>query len=375
MASLLRAVGLPASLPFLEIILPVGISFYIFRAISYLVDVYKGKLAAEKSWLDFFIYLAFFPYLLAGPIARASDFLSQLKNGGAKQIDNLGECFTLIFFGLFKKLVLSSFLVLNLTDDIFMVPQNHSALGIFLAILAYTLVIYFDFSGYSDLAIGFAGLLGFRLPLNFSFPYLASSVKEFWRRWHISLSTWIKDYIYIPLGGNRKGAVRKHFNLIIAMTLAGLWHGAAWTFVLWGLWHGIGSSLNHLWLDLKGQKTILLSNKLLAVTKRFFSWLITFVFVSMGWVLFRASSLENAHQMLAGLFNFSRPVEPIALLVVITTTLGFLFLFAEPALYRGLTSWQNKMPKALWLLLALILIIILFKLGPDTVPPFIYFSF
>jgi D-alanyl-lipoteichoic acid acyltransferase DltB (MBOAT superfamily) len=247
--TLLEKIGLQATFPLLEIILPLGLSFYIFRVISYGVDVYSGKIRATFSLLDFLIYVSFFPQLLAGPISRAGDFLPQLKNGGEKTIENLYQNITLIILGLFKKLVISSYLVLNLTDNVFAVPENHSSLTILLAILAYTLVIYFDFSGYSDLSIGFAGLLGFKSPNNFDSPYLAQNLIDFWRRWHISFSSWLRDYVYIPLGGNRKGNNRKYLNLMTIMLIAGLWHGAALHFVFWGFLYGIGLIISHFYRD------------------------------------------------------------------------------------------------------------------------------
>jgi D-alanyl-lipoteichoic acid acyltransferase DltB (MBOAT superfamily) len=280
----------------------------------------------------------------------------------------------LILFGLFKKLVLSSFLVLNLTDDIFAVPENHSALGIALAIVAYTLVIYFDFSGYSDMAIGFAGLLGFKTPPNFNFPYLATNLKEFWKRWHISLSSWIKDYIYIPLGGNRKGAAKKHFNLIFSMVAAGLWHGAAGHFIFWGLWHGGGSSVNHVWLDFKKIRP-LKHGAITSILGKIFGWLLTFIFVSVGWVFFRAGSFTLGWKMLRGLFNFERPTEPLPILVFVAVVGGVIFLFLEKPLLDIFNKIQARLPFILWLLLILLAFLVLFKMGPETVPPFIYFSF
>ncbi|MCX6790901.1 MAG: MBOAT family protein [Candidatus Gribaldobacteria bacterium] len=380
METFLPKLGFSTNLPFLEIILPVGISFYIFRNISYLADVAWGKIKAEKSVIDYSLFVAFFPQLLAGPITRAGDFLSQLKNGGNRVITDFYDNITLIILGLFKKLVLSSFLVLNLTDDVFAVPQNHSAEAIFLAILAYTLVIYFDFSGYSDMAIGYSGLLGFKLPANFNTPYLATSLKDFWKRWHISLSSWIKDYIYIPLGGNRKGAFRKNFNLIFAMTISGLWHGSAGHYIFWGFWHGVGSAFEHLFSDkskmpmtqLNNAKT---SSQIKEKLKKVFGWLATFIFVAVGWVFFRAPSFQGALAMLGGLFKPSNVVEAIPLLVILVTVGGLLFLFLEKPASTGFNRLQARLPFALWLVIIVIIFISLFNLSPQTVPPFIYFSF
>jgi alginate O-acetyltransferase complex protein AlgI len=380
METFLPKLGLTTSLPFLEIILPVGISFYIFRNIAYLADVAWGKIKAEKSVLDYCLFVAFFPQLLAGPITRAGDFLIQLKNGGNRGITDFYGNITLIILGLFKKLVLSSFLVLNLTDDVFAVPQNHSPEAIFLAILAYTLVIYFDFSGYSDMAIGYSGLLGFKLPANFNAPYLATNLKDFWKRWHISLSSWIKDYIYIPLGGNRKGLWRKNFNLILAMTLSGLWHGSAGHYIFWGFWHGVGSAFGHLFGDrpkalvtqLNNAKT---SSQIEEKLKKVFGWLFTFTFVAVGWVFFRAQSFQGALAMLGGLFKPNQVVEIIPLLVILATLGGFIFLFLEKPVSLGFNMLQARLPFALWLAIIVIIFVSLFNLSSQTVPPFIYFSF
>lgn len=378
--SFFQRLGIPWSLPFLDIFLPIGISFYIFRAISYLIDVYRKKIAAEKSWLDFFIYLAFFPHLLSGPIMRAGDFLPQLKNSGAKKIENFYSHFTLIFSGFLKKLVLASFLSASLVDNVFAVPENHSSLAIFLAILAYSLVLYFDFSGYSDLAIGFSGLLGFNSCLNFDTPYLSLNLRDFWRRWHISFSSWIRDYIYIPLGGSRVSKARKHFNLILAMVLAGLWHGPALHFIFWGFWHGLGLSATHFFHDRKGKETGQADSgergkSWPGILKKFFAWLCTFSFVSLGWVFFKSETAADGWKVLRGLVNFRYIFEPLPLYVLLAVIFGFLFLFLEKPGLKFFTRQQEKMPFILWLILALSAMLVLFKLGPDTIPPFIYFGF
>lgn len=371
--SFLRNVGFVVSLPFLEIILPIGLSFYIFKTTSYLIDVYRKKINPATSWLDFFIFVSFFPQILAGPIARADDFLPQLKEGGAKKIENAYYNITLIVIGLFKKLAISSYLALNITDDVFAVPQNHSSLVIFLAIISYYLVIYFDFSGYSDMAIGFAGLLGFKSPINFDFPYLATSLKEFWRKWHITLSFWIRDYIYIPLGGNRKGELRKYLNLITSMVLAGLWHGAAGHFVFWGFFHGVGVTIDHA-KDYLLRNALKGKSKILEAIEKSFSWVLTFVFVAIGWIFFRSDSIKTAFEMIKRMFSFEGS-EPFQSYIILMIIIGFLFFIFEKQIIRGLTNIQGKMRYVFWILFVIILITLIFKLSPETVPPFIYFSF
>ena len=360
-------IGMPFTIPFLEILLPLGLSFYIFRAISYNVDIYSGKIKPASSWLDFFIYIAFFPHFLAGPIMRAANFFPQLKNGGAKKIDQPYHYFTLLFLGLFKKVVISSYLSLNIVDNVFAVPESHSLLALLLAVFAYSLVIYFDFSGYSDMAIGLAGLMGFISPINFAFPYLAFNLKEFWNRWHVSLSTWARDYIYIPLGGNRKGKIRQGLNLITVMTLIGFWHGAAWHFIFWGFLHGIGLVLTHLYVNLvKG-----VNLKFLA----FIGWLTTFVFVSFSWVFFRMGSMEQSFNFFRVMFDPEKYVEPLQLYVFFFLALGFLLFFYEQRLIAWLVSAQKELSFPLLTILASLAIILLLKLSSDTVPAFIYFSF
>jgi len=376
----LNKIGLPPTLPFLKIILPVGLSFYIFRTISYNIDVYLKKIPPTPSILDFFIYVSFFPQLLSGPIARAGDFLTQLKDGGAKKIENLYENFTLIFLGLFKKLVISSYLVANIADDVFAVPENYSSSIILLAVFAYSLVIYFDFSGYTDLAIGFAGLMGFRSPINFNSPYLSLNIQDFWRRWHITLSNWIRDYVYIPLGGNRKGLIRKYFNLMVSMILVGLWHGAATHFIIWGALHGTALVGWHYYQDRK-KADILPENipkqirKIKEIINKFFLWLITFSFVSFSWIFFRSETTENAFRFIKAIFISQKNIEAFPIYVLYMVIIGFLFFLFEKRIIRTLSVFQEKLPLFLWFIFAVLMVILVFKLSPDTIPTFIYFGF
>ena len=371
--SLLERFSFPAHFPLLEIILPIGLSFYIFKVISYNIDVYSGKIMPTSSLLDFSIYVSFFPHLLSGPIMRAGDFLIQLKDGGAKKIENLAENFALILVGLFKKLVISSYLTLAITDDVFAVPENHSSIIILLAIFAYTLVIYFDFSGYSDMAIGFAGLLGFKSPINFDSPYLATNLRDFWRRWHVTLSDWIRDYIYIPLGGGQKGKIRKYFNLMVAMVLTGLWHGAAGHFIFWGFWHGLGLFGTHIFFDLKKSTNSL--SKWKNAIGNFFAGLLTFNFVSFGWIFFRSENLQTSFSLIKSLFNFQKIFEPFKIYILFLIIFGFFVFLFERKIIKFLIIFQKKLPFFLLLLLFPIFIILIFKFSPDIIPSFIYFKF
>jgi len=367
---MLHEIGLPISLPLLYIMVPIGMSFYIFRAISYNADVYSGKISSIPSPLDVLLYISFFPQILAGPIMRASDFITQLKDGGAKKIENLWECSSLIILGLFKKLVISSYLTIKITNDVFAVPENHSRYVLLLSILAYSLVIYFDFSSYSDMAIGFAGLLGFKSPINFDGPYLATNLKEFWRKWHMTLSFWFRDYVYIPLGGNKLGFFRKYFNLVIVMVLAGLWHGAALTFIVWGFLHGMGLVFTHAYHDLKGKPA-----EVAGYVKRIFSILATFVFVSSAWVFFASNDVGSAISYFWFIIKPERISESVSPYIIFLIILGCIFFIFEKNILRSFNSIQEKLPVPVALVFIILFILLTFELGPSTIPPFIYFRF
>ena len=249
----LEAFGLNADLPLLRIVLPLGISFLTFRVLSYVIDVYRGTLR-PASLLDFSVYVAFFPYLAAGPIARASEFLPQLNGPrDPRQVDT-ARAFFLIFGGLIKKMLIADYLATHIVNGVFTTPGQYSSLEVLVGIIGYSVQIYCDFSAYADIAIGISLLLGFKLPDNFDAPYTAASVQEFWRRWHMTLSRWLRDYLYIPLGGNRKGKARTYVNLMLTMVLGGLWHGAGWTFIFWGFLYGGALIVEHARVDKRKQR-------------------------------------------------------------------------------------------------------------------------
>ena len=280
-------------LPLVQLILPVGISFFTFMAISYIVDVYRGH-THVASWIDAFLYLSFFPHLVAGPIVRPDELIPQLDvRRDPRHLDVAGASW-LIIGGLFKKVVVSSFLATTMVDPVFGDPASHSAIDALFGILAYAIVIYADFSGYTDIAIGVAKLLGFQFPQNFDRPYSARSLQDFWRRWHMTLSRWLRDYLYIPLGGSRRGEIRTYVNIVVTMVLGGLWHGAAWTFVFWGLYHGVGQAIGA-WkranLPERPQTPMLVWGQRLS----------TFALVCVGWVFFRADSMATAFTLLGRL--------------------------------------------------------------------------
>ena len=252
--------GVTPSRTFLDIVLPLGISFYTFETISYIVDVYQGKVKPVRNPLDYALYIMFFPHLVAGPIVRPRDFLPQIRRKKTWNWDRMQLGLQLFFLGLFKKAVLADHLA-AIVDPIFQTPGAYGSSALWLGVLGYAAQIYCDFSGYSDMAIGLAHMLGFHLPANFNMPYFAANIAEFWRRWHISLSRWLRDYLYIPLGGARKGTVAMCRNLILTMLLGGLWHGASWTFIVWGLYHGTLLALHKVipwprWLGLPWAKPL-----------------------------------------------------------------------------------------------------------------------
>lgn len=291
--TLCTALGIPVAMPTLDVILPLGISFYTFEAISYVVDVYRGKIAAIRSPLDYALYILFFPHLVAGPIVRSGDFVPQLGRHKRFSWLRLQAGIELFVLGLIKKAVIADHLAQAVVDPVFASPGTYGSAALWLATLGYALQIYGDFSGYSDMAIGLAHMLGFKLPANFNMPYFAGNIAEFWRRWHISLSSWLRDYLYVPLGGNRHGTWSTYRNLLLTMALGGLWHGANWTFILWGAYHGMLLALHRAcpkpaWFQ--------------SLWFRPVAGLTTFLSVCIGWVFFRAQSLTDALTILRGLF-------------------------------------------------------------------------
>jgi alginate O-acetyltransferase complex protein AlgI len=291
-----------APLPFVNVILPLGISFFTFQQIAYLVDVMRGA-RVERDIVSYTLFVSFFPHLIAGPLVHHAEMIPQFKRGRTGRSAVLAARGLAIFAaGLFKKVVIAD----NLAQFVSPVFAHLDAGGgvttpwAWLATLAYTLQIYFDFSGYSDMAIGLALLFGIRLPVNFRSPYQATSIIEFWRRWHITLSRFLRDYLYIPLGGNRLGEQRRYVNLLVTMLLGGLWHGAGWNFLVWGGLHGIYLSINHLWRGWRGSKPEV---SITGLVVKGACWAVTFFAVVVAWVFFRAKTAAGAWQMLQGLFG------------------------------------------------------------------------
>ncbi len=287
---------LGSNFSFVKIALPIGISFYTFQAVSYTVDVYKGRFTDEVSLLEYTFYLTYFPLLMCGPITRAGTLIPQLKKNEEASRELLGTGLFLVICGLLKKALLADYLA-QFNNMVFDDPGAFAGYEVFLAVLGYSMQIYLDFSGYSDMAIGLSSLIGIRLPDNFRFPYQSLNVTEFWRRWHISLSSWFKDYIYIPLGGNRKGEWRTYLNNFIVMMVAGLWHGASWMFVIWGAMHGIALVVH------KFCKKRFLDNIPDTWYVKALSWTLTYVFVLCSWVFFRSHDIQTVGIVFSKVFT------------------------------------------------------------------------
>jgi D-alanyl-lipoteichoic acid acyltransferase DltB (MBOAT superfamily) len=368
----LNKVGFDLSPPVVDIVLPVGISFFTFHAISYVIDIGRGTIRPMPLG-DFCLYLSFFPHLVAGPIVRASEFGPQIRRRPDPRDIPAAEAFRLIAFGLFKKVVISSFVATELVDPVFGAPEAHGQLDLLVAVYAYAIQIYADFSGYTDIAIGCALLLGFRFPQNFDAPYRALSLQDFWRRWHMTLSRWLRDYLYVPLGGNRGGVNRTYRNLFLTMLLGGLWHGAAWTFVVWGALHGgylvAERVVKARWAETHPEPV------LPASVTRPLQWFLTFQFVCLAWIFFRAESLGDAFDVIGGIVGSTQPSDLVTGLLVATIALMVASQFVpDRTVEAAQDRFGSLVPAAQAVVLAGVLTLI-DVLGPDGVAPFIYFQF
>ncbi|HJN17203.1 MAG TPA: MBOAT family protein [Armatimonadota bacterium] len=359
------ALGMRECLPVLRILLPVGISFYTFQAVGYIVDVYRGHVEAERNLVVFATFVAFFPQLVAGPILRAKLFLPQLRAEASLVKAQAMDGTHRILRGLLKKAIFADLVGAFAVDPVFAAPHEYGTLAVLVAIYGYAVQIYCDFSAYTDIAIGSARLFGLHVPENFNYPYLAGNLREFWHRWHMSLSTWLRDYLYIPLGGSRLGAVRTHVNLLVTMLLGGLWHGANWTFVVWGAIHGVMLALTRLVQGRRAEP---------GEPSRAALWLgrmATFHLVCLGWVFFRATDLANALDVLEAL---ARPSAEVAIKAAGPVALGL-------ALHFGHGPWKNRIV-GVWLRMPIIaqaaiavLILALVALAGQEANAFIYFQF
>lgn len=357
----------------LDIVMPLGISFYTFQAISYVVDIYKQKISPLPSTI-LLGFLSFVPTITAGPIFRASDAKEQWLLGFPKKKKKRKVllpylAISLIFIAMFKKIVLAGWLESLWVSPVFANPLQFHALEVLTAVYAYSLQLFFDFSGYTDLAIAIGLLLGFRLPENFNRPYLATDIQDFWNRWHMTLSTWIRDYVYIPLGGNRGSFWRVQFNLMMAFVLSGIWHGAGWNFLIWGCIHGVAL----VWLNLMKRKG--LRGKLTKFSNGLAIFL-TFHYVAFGWIFFHSTTLEQALSMLSALTNFSG--FNLSLSVIPTLWLMSMLWLIYPFLGNSREQLANGLQKLPFWLLPIIIamyVVMVFNLAPEGLPNFIYANF
>ena len=360
----------------LDIFLPVGISFFTFQSLSYTIDVYRRQIVPLNNLLDYAFYVSFFPQLVAGPIVRARDFIPQIRRPLFVSREMFGRAVFLIASGLFKKVVISDYISVNFVDRVFAAPTLYSGLENLMAVYGYALQIYCDFSGYSDMAIGIALLLGFRFNINFDSPYKSASVTEFWHRWHISLSSWLRDYVYISLGGNRRGKFRQYLNLIITMFLGGLWHGAAWNFVFWGMLHGVALAFHKALRSILGRDKTYQSHGL----RRLLAVFVTFHFACFCWIFFRASSFGVALSVLSQIFvNFHSGLF-MQLVTGYSAVFGLMLLgYLLHFLPQRWESWAQqlviRMPLLLQALLIVAVAFIVIQVKTAGIQPFIYFQF
>ena len=368
--ALLEAAGIPG-LTISQVILPVGISFYTFQATSYVVDVYRGDAPAGRSFAQVAAYISLFPQLIAGPILRYKDVEGQIKER-THTFAKFSHGAVRFMTGFCKKVLIAD-TVAVVVDQVFAVPDP-GMIAAWLAAVGYTVQLYYDFTGYSDMAIGLGLMMGFRFMENFNRPYISTSITEFWRRWHVSLSTWLRDYLYIPLGGNRRGRERTYVNVMLVMLLGGLWHGAAWTFVAWGAWHGAFLMIERVLKD-RGLEPRL---------PAFLSTLATMLIVVVGWVVFRAETFPNALGVYGGMIGLNgfavseRLLWQLSPLSVFVMVVGIILVYVEPRfsdIVRSPAERTQALPSAYALGIIPLFAVSIMKLSADAFSPFLYFQF
>ena len=351
----------------LDIVLPAGISFFTFQSMSYTIDVYRRELPATRSFRDFMLFVSFFPQLVAGPIVRGSEFLPQLASHDHRpRLDNVRRGLESFVRGFVKKALFADTLA-QFADPVFAHPAAYSSWSVWLGVLAYTGQIYYDFSGYTDMATGCGRMFGFEFPVNFRHPYVSRSITEFWRRWHMTLSTWLRDYLYIPLGGNRRGRGRTYVNLAATMLLGGLWHGANWTFVAWGAWHGLGLALDKIRLERFGAAPR-------SALGDFLGWAATLLFVMLGWVFFRAQDFATAGTVFRKL-AFLDAGGSAWLQGPATVVLGAAALLHVAVVLRRERELLPDLRRPLHVVGVLLVWVLVLMFSPFSTNPFIYFQF
>jgi D-alanyl-lipoteichoic acid acyltransferase DltB (MBOAT superfamily) len=371
--NVLNTFGLDLAPHIVSVTLPIGISFYTFMAISYIVDIYRRDIE-PTTFPKFAVYLSFFPHLVAGPIVRASELVPQLDSPRDPRRVDTSRAFLLILVGLFMKVVIANELATSIVDEVFAVPDERSSLEVLVGVYGYAVQIFADFFGYTNIAIGLALLLGYQFPQNFNNPYTATSIQDFWRRWHMTLSRWLRDYLYIPLGGSRGSRLETYRNLMITMLLGGLWHGAGWTFVVWGGLHGLGLSFERWRRDRRADRG--LPEPIDTTARRWVRRLVVFNFVCFAWIFFRSTSFENAVDVIEQLFtNWGAPSPLISAGVVLAILVGIGAQYVPVnAVDWIMTRFSRIHPVAQAVALGISLLIT-DVLGPEGVAPFIYFQF
>ncbi len=368
-----------------SLLVPVGISYYTFRCMSYVFDIYLCKIRHVKSFWDFLLYVSFFPQLSSGPIVQAEYFLKDLPRAlncdnekGAKPIAfDRGILF--LISGLYKKMIISNFLTILVTDKIFANPSFYNTWELIFGVLCYTIIIYADFSGYSDMAIGIGILLGFNTPANFNRPYVSKSVTEFWRRWHISFSSWLRDYLYFGLGGSRFGLARALFALFFTMLIAGLWHGASWTFLIWGAMQGAMLCIERIFSEIKERKAI--GEEILDEEKNekksfdFLRIIPVFIFVNISWLVFFSSSLSELSLYLRSLGNLFQPFQIISPFILLIFFAGLFLQLPSESLRKKAFTIYSRLPMILKVVTTVSFLAALYAVSTSGIPPFIYFAF
>jgi D-alanyl-lipoteichoic acid acyltransferase DltB (MBOAT superfamily) len=358
--ALLSLLGASFAVPAPGVLLPVGISFYTFQSMSYTIDFYRGEIKREPSFIRFATFVSLFPQLVAGPIERARNLLPQLVGKPRISRENITDGLSLFLVGLFKKVALADYLALYV-DGVYAAPGHFNALSLILATFAFGWQIYFDFSGYTDMARGVARMMGFNLMLNFNNPYLATSLRDFWNRWHISLSSWFKDYVYIPLGGNRKGKLNTYRNMFLTMVISGLWHGAAWNFVIWGAVHAIGRFMTR-----ELERTEFYRERIPRLVKQL--WV--FTFVTFTWIFFRAESLSDAVLIISRIFSAGLGDPRFPLLALFLCLSVWIYQFIFESRMKEVLRWA---PLRTGIMLFMLLYLMIF--AAPSHEPFIYFQF
>jgi alginate O-acetyltransferase complex protein AlgI len=362
--------GLDVPLEVRSIVLPVGISFFTFMGISYVVDVFRGDFQ-PVSLSKFAAYLSFFPHLVAGPIVRPGELIPQLESPRDPRYVDTARAFFLIATGLFMKVVIANRLASGIVDQVFGAPGQHSSLEVLVGIYAYAVQIYADFFGYTNMAIGLALLLGFRFPQNFDAPYAAVSIQDFWRRWHMTLSRWLRDYVYIPLGGNRGGRLFTYRNLMLTMLIGGLWHGAGWTFVAWGAIHGTALVAERWWRDRPGYV-----ERPSTPLRRAWQRLATFHVVCFAWIFFRADSFADAWDVIVRLFTaWGEPSPLVTSGVIAAIAVGIGSQYLPSRVPLGVMAWFSRLPAPAQAAVLSVALLAAHAMGPEGVAPFIYFQF